>query len=85
MEPWDQSPGIRRNPEPAFLKGPSRDWLKTKCGEVGTFVITGFRDITPGEIEAVTVAEIIGDTLTPVGEVQFGVGRGLREALEAIR
>jgi hypothetical protein len=39
----------------------------------------------PGEIEAVTVAEIIGDTLRPVGEVQFGVGRRLRELLDAIR
>jgi hypothetical protein len=43
------------------------------------------RDITPGTIEAVTVAEVIDDKLLPVGEVQFGVGRGLREALEAIR
>ena len=39
--------------------GPSREWLKTKCGEVGTFIITGFRDATPGEIEAITVAEMV--------------------------
>jgi hypothetical protein len=31
------------------------------------------------------VAEVIGDRLTPVGEVQFGVGRALRELLDAIR
>jgi hypothetical protein len=61
------------------------EWLKTKCSGVGKFVITGFRDVTPGEIEAITVAEIIGDKLMPVGEVQFGVGRGLRKMLETIR
>jgi ATP-dependent DNA ligase len=64
---------------------PSRDWLKTKCNEIGKFVITGFRDSTPGEIEAITVAEVIDDKLLLAGEVQFGVGRRLREALEAIR
>jgi hypothetical protein len=56
-----------------------------KPNGVGKFIITGFRDLTPGEIEAVTVAEVIDDKLTPVGEVQFGVGRGLRKMLDAIR
>jgi hypothetical protein len=42
-------------------------------------------DITPGEIEAVTVAEIVDDTLMPIGKVQFSVGRRFREVLEAIR
>jgi len=42
-------------------------------------------DTTPGEIEAATVVEIIDDKLSPAGEVQFGVGRRLRELLEAIR
>ena len=28
---------------------------------------------------------MIGDTLTPVGEVQFGVGRGLREIDPTLR
>jgi hypothetical protein len=41
-------------------------------------------DVTPGEIEAVTVAEIIDDKLTPVGEVQFG-RRTPVAALEAMR
>jgi bifunctional non-homologous end joining protein LigD len=68
-----------------YRSGSSREWLKTKCSEVGKFVITGFRDLTPGEIEAVTVAEIIDDKLLPAGEVQFGVGRGLRNMLETIR
>jgi ATP-dependent DNA ligase len=35
--------------------------------------------------EAITVAEIIDDKLTVVGEVKFGVGRRLRAVLEAIR
>jgi hypothetical protein len=39
--------------------------LKTKGSEVGRFVIAGFRDVTPGEIEAVTVAEVIDDKLLP--------------------
>jgi bifunctional non-homologous end joining protein LigD len=68
-----------------YRAGPSRAWLKTKCAEVGKFIITGFRDLTPGTIEAVTVAEVIEDKLLPAGEVQFGVGRRLRQALEAIR
>jgi bifunctional non-homologous end joining protein LigD len=68
-----------------YHSGPSREWLKTTCSEVGKFVITGFRDTTPGTIEAVTVAEVVDDKLLPAGEVQFGVGRRLREALEAIR
>jgi hypothetical protein len=42
-------------------------------------------DTTPGEIEAVTVPEVVDDKLTPVGEVQFGVGRGLRKMLETIQ
>jgi hypothetical protein len=41
---------------------------QTKCSEVGKFVITGFRDLTPGEIEAITVAEVIDDKLLPAGE-----------------
>ena len=40
-------------------------------------------DVTPSEIETITVAEVIDDKLMPAGEVQFGVGRRLREALEA--
>ena len=59
---------------------PSRDWLKTKCSEIGKFV-----RCHTGEIKAVTVAEVIDDKLLPAGEVQFGVGRGLRKVLETIR
>ena len=43
------------------------------------------RDLTPGTIEAVTVAEVLGDKLMSAGAVQFGVGRRLREALDVIR
>ena len=31
-----------------YRAGPGREWLKTKCSAVGKFVITGFRDLTPG-------------------------------------
>jgi hypothetical protein len=37
--------------------------LKTKVAEVGWFVVTGFRDGAPGTIEAITVAEVVGDQL----------------------
>jgi bifunctional non-homologous end joining protein LigD len=68
-----------------YRSGPSRDWLKTKCSEVGEFVITGFRDVAPGKLEAVTVAEMAGSDLREAGEVRFGVGNGLRHLLELIR
>jgi bifunctional non-homologous end joining protein LigD len=67
----------------AYRSGPSHEWLKTKCSEVAEFIITGFRDGEPGTLEAVTVAE--PETLRPQGEVQFGVGRRLRELLQEIR
>ena len=68
-----------------YRAGPSREWLKTKCSEVGEFVVTGFRDVAPGKIEAVKVAQFVEDELLPVGEVRFGVGRGLRDVLEELR
>jgi bifunctional non-homologous end joining protein LigD len=67
----------------SYRPGPSREWLKTKCSEVAEFVITGFRDSEPGTIEAVSVAD--PETLQAQGEVQFGVGRRLRELLQEIR
>jgi bifunctional non-homologous end joining protein LigD len=66
-----------------YRPGPSREWLKTKCSDVAEFIITGFRDGEPGTLEAVRVAEPV--TLRPQGEVQFGVGRRLRELLQEIR
>src|ERR1700738_226188 len=68
-----------------YRPGPGRAWLKTKCSEVGRFIVTGFRDLAPGEIDAITVAELVDDKLLSVDEVRFGVGRRLREALEEIR
>jgi ATP-dependent DNA ligase len=50
-----------------YRSGPSRERLKTKCSEVGRFVINGFRDVTPGEIEAVTVTEVVDDKLLSAG------------------
>jgi bifunctional non-homologous end joining protein LigD len=43
-----------------YRSGPSRDWLKTKCSEIGKFV-----RCHTGEIKAVTVAEVIDDKLPP--------------------
>lgn len=37
------------------------------------------------KLEAITVAEFVGDELRPAGEVRFGIGRGLRGVLEEIR
>jgi ATP-dependent DNA ligase len=64
-----------------YRDGPSREWLKTKVSEVGKFVITGFRDVTPGKIEAITVAEIAGDKLMPVGECSSASGAGCARCL----
>jgi bifunctional non-homologous end joining protein LigD len=39
---------IARRRAGLYRAGPGREWLKTKCSAVGKFVITGFRDLTPG-------------------------------------
>jgi hypothetical protein len=70
---------LTRGDPPIFLPkrktvAKSREWLKTKCSDVGRFVITGFRDVTSGEIEAITVAEVIDDKLLPAGRRQGGGG-----------
>ena len=43
-----------------YLGGESRDWLKTKCHETGTFAITGFSELGEGRLEAIYVAEMNG-------------------------
>lgn len=59
----------------AYRGGESRDWLKTKCYDVGTFVITGFSELGPGRLEAVHVAEMRGGELVSAGQVGFGLAR----------
>jgi bifunctional non-homologous end joining protein LigD len=64
----------------------TRDWVKTKCHEIGRFVITGFEELGPGRLEAVYVAEEIAGKLVPAGQVRFGfAGKGLWSALDALR
>jgi hypothetical protein len=40
-----------------YRLGPRKDWLKAKRHEIGSFVITAFEEIVPGELEAIHVAE----------------------------
>jgi ATP-dependent DNA ligase len=59
----------------AYRGGESRDWQKTKCCDVSTFVITGFTELGPGRLEAVYVAEERDGELVPAGQVKFGLAR----------
>jgi bifunctional non-homologous end joining protein LigD len=64
----------------------SRDWLKTKCHQLGEFVITGFEELGEGRLEAVYVAEEIAGALKPAGQIRFGfAGKGLWVKLDALR
>ena len=48
--------GIVSKRRGSFYRGSeSRDWLKTKCHQTGTFVITGFSVLASGRLEAVYV------------------------------
>jgi ATP-dependent DNA ligase len=55
-----------------------RDWRKTKCHVAGRFVVTGFRELASGRIEALHVAERRDGTLVAAGQFRFGLaGKGL--------
>jgi hypothetical protein len=69
-----------------YLRRESRDWLKTKCHETGTFVITGFQELGEGRLEAIFVAEERNGDLAYSGQVRFGfAGKGLWTVLDGIR
>jgi len=69
-----------------YRGGDSRDWIKTKCCEVGTFHITGFKEIGEGRLEELRVSEMHNGELRPAGSVKFGfAGKGLWETLDARR
>jgi ATP-dependent DNA ligase len=69
-----------------YRGGESRDWLKTKTFETGTFLITGFGELGPGRLEAVYVAEERDGKLVPAGQVRFGfAGLGLWQVLDQLR
>jgi len=70
----------------AYRGGESRDWLKSKCHAIGTFLITGYSEMGEGRLEAIYVAEVLAGELRPVGQVRFGfAGKGLWPALDALR
>jgi bifunctional non-homologous end joining protein LigD len=69
-----------------YRGGQTRDWLKTKCHQVGHFVITGFQELGEGRLEAVHVAEEADGELAPAGQVRYGfAGKGLWRELNALR
>lgn len=69
-----------------YLGGESRNWLKTKCHETGTFAITGFGEVGEGRLEAVYVTEERDGVLQPAGQVRFGfAGKGLWHTLDRLR
>jgi bifunctional non-homologous end joining protein LigD len=77
---------VSKRPGSAYRGGESRDWLKTKCFEVGSFVITGFRELGEGRLEAIYAAEERDGGLRPAGEVRFGLaGKDLWPALDMLR
>jgi bifunctional non-homologous end joining protein LigD len=87
-------PCARSAPRASFSKrggsiyrgGESRDWLKTKCHETGTFAITGFSELGEGRLEAIYVAESRDGVLCPAGQVRFGfAGKGLWQVLDKLR
>jgi bifunctional non-homologous end joining protein LigD len=70
----------------AYRGGETRDWLKTKCHQVGRFAITGFQELGEGRLEAVHVAEEADGELAPAGQVRYGfAGKGLWRELAALR
>jgi bifunctional non-homologous end joining protein LigD len=70
----------------AYRGGETRDWLKTKCHQVGRFAITGFQELGEARLGAVHVAEEIEGKLAPAGQVRYGfAGKGLWSELDALR
>ena len=66
--------------------GESREWLKTKVFELGTFMITGFAELGDRRLDAIYVAEERDGQLVPAGAVKFGLaGRGLWRILDQLR
>jgi bifunctional non-homologous end joining protein LigD len=69
-----------------YRGGDSRDWVKTKCFETGTFHIVGFKELGEGRLEELRVAEAHNDEMRPAGHIQFGfAGKGLWEMVDARR
>ncbi len=69
-----------------YRGGVSGDWLKAKCHETGTFVITGFQELGEGRLEALFVAESVTATSPMPARSRFGFARrGLWSKLDKLR
>jgi ATP-dependent DNA ligase len=69
-----------------YKGGQSREWLKIKVSEIGTFVVTGFKELGPNRLEAIRVAQKLSGALVDAGKVRFGfAGKGLWSALDPLR
>jgi bifunctional non-homologous end joining protein LigD len=69
-----------------YRGGESREWLKTKCLETGTFAIIGFSELGDGRLDAIYVAEARAGILCPAGQVRFGfAGKRLWDQLNQRR
>jgi ATP-dependent DNA ligase len=68
-----------------YGSGSGRDWLKTKRSEIASFIVTGYVEPGPGKLGIIYVAEQGDGVLIPSGQLQFGVGRAVIEALQPLR
>lgn len=64
-----------------YRAGTSRNWIKTKVSETATFIVTGYEEPSPGEIEALLVAERRNGGWLTAGRVPFGVGKSMLDVL----
>jgi bifunctional non-homologous end joining protein LigD len=76
---------VSKNHGSAYRGGETRDWLKAKASETGTFVITGFSEVHRGRLDTVYVAELRDDALVPAGAVRFGLSKDLWRRLDRLR
>jgi ATP-dependent DNA ligase len=68
-----------------YRAGISRVWTKTKVSETATFIIIGYEEPAPGNIEALLVAERRDGRWLTAGRVPFGVSKRLLEILAPLR
>ena len=63
-----------------YRGGESREWLKTKCSEMGVFAVTGASELGEGRLYAVYVAEARESDLCRSGPVWLRCQRSLAGA-----
>jgi len=73
--------------EAPYRSGPSTTWLKIKCTQAGTFVVTGYDPEGRSGVRSLELAEQKGKVLTPAGSVGSGLtmalSRQLRQRIDA--